>query len=136
MADYALVTLGALVAPCAGVVIGARPRSVGISANALAQYPVETTDYVSGFRLVTIQSWKLAGQETTDESAPEHLERLWANLEAEVAKDRNTLTILIWGFRAPRVYTVYKNDGVEAAIVPLTQSRAVMTFNVTLNCLP
>ena len=136
MADYALVTLGALVAPCAGVVIGARPRSVGVSANALAQYPVETTDYVSGFRPVTIQGWKLAGQETIDESAPEHLERLWHNLETEVAKDRNTLTILIWGFLAPRVYTVYKNDDIEAAIVPLTQSRAVMTFDVTLNCLP
>jgi len=136
VADYALVTLGALVAPCAGVVIGARPRSVGVSANALAQYPVETTDYVSGFRPVTIQGWKLAGQETIDESAPEHLERLWHNLETEVAKDRNTLTILIWGFLAPRVYTVYKNDDIEAAIVPLTQSRAVMTFDVTLKCLP
>jgi len=136
VADYALVTLGAFVAPCAGVVIGARPRSVGISANALAQYPVETTDYVPGFRLVTIQSWKLAGQETTDESAPEHLERLWSNLETEVAKDRNTLTILIWGFLASRVYTVYKNDGIESAVAPLTQSRSVMTFNVTLNCLP
>ena len=136
MADYALVTLGALVAPCAGVVIGARPRSVGVSANALAQYPVETTDYVSGFRPVTIQGWKLAGQETQDESAPEHLERLWHNLETEVAKDRNALTVLIWGFLAPRVYTVYKNNDIEAAIVPLTQSRAVMTFDVTLNCLP
>jgi len=136
VADYALVTLGALVAPCAGVVIGARPRSVGVSANALAQYPVETTDYVSGFRPVTIQGWKLAGQETQDESAPEHLERLWHNLETEVAKDRNALTVLIWGFLAPRVYTVYKNNDIEAAIVPLTQSRAVMTFDVTLNCLP
>jgi len=136
VADYALVTLGALVAPCAGVVIGACPRSVGVSANALAQYPVETTDYVSGFRPVTIQGWKLAGQETQDESAPEHLERLWHNLETEVAKDRNALTVLIWGFLAPRVYTVYKNNDIEAAIVPLTQSRAVMTFDVTLNCLP
>ena len=136
MADYALVTLGALVAPCKGVIIGARPRSVGISANALAQYPVETTDYVPGFRPVTIQGWKLAGQETTGESAPEHLERLWHNLETEVAKDRNMLSILVWGFRAARVYTVYKNDGIESSIVPLTQSRSVMTFDVTLKCLP
>lgn len=136
MASYALVTLGAFVAPCAGIVIGARPRSVGISANALAQYPVETTDYVPGFRPVTIQGWKLAGRETTDESAPEHLERLWANLETEVGKDRNTLSILIWGFKAPRAYTVYKNDGIESSIVPLTQSRSVMTFDVILNCLP
>lgn len=136
MPDYALVTLGAFVAPCSGVIIGPRPREVGISANALAQYPAETTDYVSGFRPVTIQGWKLAGVETMDESCFEHLERLWHNLETEVAKDSNTLTIAVWGFLAPRAYTVHKNDDIESAIVPLTQSRAVMKFDVTLNCLP
>jgi hypothetical protein len=131
-----LATLGAFTAPCSGVIIGPRPREVGISANALAQYPVQTTDYVSGFRPVTIQGWKLAGVETIGESAAEHLERLWANLVTEVAKDSNTLTIAVWGFLTPRVFTVYKNDDIESAIVPLTQSRAVMRFDVTLNCLP
>lgn len=136
MPEYALVTLGAFSAPCAGVLIGARPREVGIAANALAPLPLETTDYVSGFRPVTIQGWKLSGRETLSESAPEHLERLWHNLEAEIARTRNTLAIRIWGFRTPRLYTVYRNPGAEAEVTALTQSRSVMRFDVTLNCLP
>lgn len=134
MADFA--TLGAFTAPCAEVRIGALPRAIGVSANALAQYPVQTTDYVSGFRPVTIVGWKLAGRDTVGETAHEHLERLWANLETEIAKDGNTLTLDIYGFLAPRVYTVFKNDPAEAIITALTQSRAVVVLDVVLNCLP
>jgi hypothetical protein len=136
VADYALVTLGAFTAPCSGVLIGGLPRELGTASNALAQYPVQTTDYVSGFRIVTIQGWKLAGVDTMDETCHEHLERLWHNLLTEVAKDSNTLTIDVWGFLTPKVYTVYKNEDPESAITPLTQSRAVMKFDVRLNCLP
>lgn len=129
-----LATLGACRFVVTSLRIGPRPRAIGMSANALAQYPVETTDYISGYRPIDIGG-KLTGIETTGESAADHLQRLWDNLETEVAKDRNTLT-LDFGSTTNRVYTVYKNELVE--IVVLKESKVLhrVAFSLTLKCLP
>jgi hypothetical protein len=129
-----LATLGAFPFVVTSLRIGARPRAIGMSANALAQYPVETTDYIPGYRPIDIGG-KLTGVETTGESAADHLQRLWDNLETEVAKDRNVLT-LDFGASTNRVYTVYKNELVE--IVVLKESKVLhrVTFSLTLKCLP
>lgn len=129
-----LATVGAFRFVVTSLRIGPRPRAIGMSANALAQYPVETTDYISGYRPIDIGG-KLTGIETTGESAADHLQRLWANLETEVAKDRNTL-ILDFGGTWSRVYTVYKNELVEIVVPASWQALHRVLFTLTLQCLP
>jgi len=140
MADFA--TLGAFVfngtsgASIVGEIeIGPRPRTIGLSYNALSATIVETTDVVSGFRQITLPV-KLAGQNTQNETAANHLRRMLTNLKTEVEKDHNTLTIAPHGWDAPLVYTVHKNEDFAVPFGPLAQSRAVLTFNLTLNCTP
>lgn len=129
-----LATVGAFTFVVTSLRIGPRPRAIGMSANALAEYPVETTDYISGYRPIDI-SGRLAGIETQDESAADHLQRLWANLETEVAKDRNVLT-LDFGSTTNRVYTVYKNELVEIVVPKEAKVLHRVNFTLTLKCLP
>jgi len=142
MADYAVATLGAFAfdgvngAAIEGVIeIGPLPRTVNVAANALSAAPVQTSAFVSGFRQVKLPV-KLAGRETQGETAPEHLQRMLTNLRTEVQKDTNTLLIEPYGMPVVYTYTVYKNEDFPVVIAALTQSRSVLTFDVTLNCLP
>ncbi len=142
MPRYAIATLGAFAFDGVGgaaingtIEIGPKPRTVSVNANALSGGPVQTTDYVSGYLPVTLPA-KLSGRETISETAPNHLQRMLANLQTEVEKDTNTLTIAVWGMTSPYVFTVYKNDDFPFYIAALTQSRSVASFSLTLNCLP
>ena len=129
-----LATVGAFTFVVTWLRIGARPRAIGMSANVLAEYPVETTDYTPGYRPIDIGG-KLKGIETIGESAADHLQRLWDNLETEVAKDRNTLT-LDFGATTNRVYTVYRNEGVEIVVLKASKVLHRVDFTLTLKCLP
>jgi len=129
-----LATLGAFAFTVTALRIGRLPRAVGLSANALAKYPMQTTDYVSGYRPIEIGG-RIDGVETQDETAADHLQRQWSNLEAEVGKDANTLT-LDFGATSPRVYTVYKNELVEIDVPEEWQVLDRVFFSLTLNCLP
>jgi hypothetical protein len=139
---YALVTLGALAFDGASgaavngtVVIGAVPRTVGVSSNALSAEPVQTTDSTPDFGVIQFPA-KLSGRETTGETAANHLQRMWANLKTEIAKDSNTIVIQPFGMDDAYTYRIFKNDRLAAAITALTQSRNVMTFDVSLKYLP
>lgn len=129
-----LATVGAFTFVVTSLRIGPRPRAIGMSANALAQYPVETTDYIPSYRPIDIGG-KLQGVETMSESAADHLQRLWDNLETEVAKDRNTLT-LDFGSTVNRVYTVYRNELVEITVSKASKVLHRVDFALTLKCLP
>lgn len=117
------------------IVIGARERTITVASNALSTTPMQVNAYVSGFTKVTLPV-KLAGIESIGETAPNHLQRMLANLRTELEKDLNTLVIAPHGMAATYDFTVYKNDDFERIFTPLTQSRAVMRFDLTLNCLP
>jgi len=131
----AFVQLGAFGFKARSLRIGPLPRTVGLSANALARLPVQTVDYVSGYRQIDIEGY-LKGRDTIGETAAEHLTRLWSNLEAECLKDANTLTIRgDWPLGAARVYHVVKNDGLPTFDLPLeARSLAYVTFRLSLNC--
>jgi len=142
MPDYAVVTLGAFAftgdngASIVGEIrIGAKPRTIVVASNALAAAPVQVNAFTSGYRPITLPV-KLAGIESTGETAPNHLQRMYTNLTTEVEKDANTLVIQPWGMDSAYTYTVHMNEDFERAITLLTQSRAVMRFDLTLNCLP
>ena len=142
MPDYAIATLGAFAFDGAGgaaivgdLEIGALPRTIVVSANALSTTPVQVNAYTSDFMTVKLPV-KLAGIESLGETAPNHLARMLANLRTEVEKDTNTLTIAPWGMETAYTYTVAKNENFPVTITALTQSRAVMTFDLTLTCLP
>ena len=114
--------------------VGPKPRTVGISANALSRAPIQTTDFVSGYRPVSIAGW-LKGIDTQGETAAVHLTRLMHNLAAEVARAMNTLTI-VWTGGHTDVYTVYKNDDVDFQYDNESDVMSEIPFVVTLNCLP
>jgi len=142
MADYAVATLGSFAfdgvngAAIEGVIeVGALPRTINVSANALSAAPVQTNAFVSGFRPVKLPV-KLAGIESQGETAHEHLQRMLTNLKTEVEKDQNTLLIEPYGMPVVYTYTVYKNEDFPVTIAALTQSRSVLAFELTLNCLP
>jgi hypothetical protein len=137
VADHALCTLGAFSFRSTRLRIGRRQRSVGLSANALAPFPVQTTDYISGYRQIDIDGY-LRGIETVGESRQDHLQRLWDNLETECLKDINTLIIDFVGTTTPRTYTVHKNDDglPEFDVLLPSQMLSYVTFSLTLNCLP
>ena len=141
MPSYAIATLGAFVfdgtsgaAIVGDIEIGALPRTIVVSANALSTTPVQVNAFTSDFLTVKLPV-KLAGIESLGETAPNHLARMLANLRTEVAKDANTLSIVPWGMETPYAFTVYKNENFPVIISPLTQARAVMRFDLTLTCL-
>jgi hypothetical protein len=135
LADYSLVTLGALQLVATDVEIGALPRTIGLACNPLAAEPKQTFDYVSGYQPVKMRV-RLTGVDTTGETAANHLQRQLANLAAEAGKATNTLVIQVWGMADPYNFTVYKNEDFARPITPLVQSRSVMDVELTLNCLP
>ena len=137
-----IATLGAFVMDGASgasivgdIIIGPLPRSIVVASNALSTAPVQVNDFTPDYRKIQLPV-KLAGIESIGESAYNHLQRMWTNLQTEIEKDTNTLTIEPWGMDTPLVYAVYKNENFESVITTLTQSRAVMRFDVTLTCLP
>jgi len=133
------VTLGAFPFHATGVEIGARPRTIGVSCNALSPEPVQTVDYVSGYMPVRIDGY-MVGLDTESETAAEHLVRLRANLKTEVGKDHNTLTIVWRGLESsPETYRVFKNEDYALAIMDSqmhAQDTHRVDFTITLNCLP
>ena len=141
MTAYAIVTLGAFAFDGSGatingdILIGPLPRTIGVVCNALSAYPQQTTDFVSGYRQIQLPA-KLAGRDTIGETAANHLQRMLANLRTEVEKDANTLVIQPWGMDDSYSYTVYKNEGFPVSFTPLSQSRSVLEFSLTLSCLP
>jgi hypothetical protein len=115
--------------------IGRRQRTIGISANALAEEPVQTVDFTSGYQPIDIAGY-LQGIETQDETAAEHLDRLWDNLETECRQPSNTL-ILDFGSPHPRTWRVFKNDQLpEFDVAASVRGTHRLAFTVTLNCLP
>lgn len=115
------------------VVIGPKPREIVTVTNALATEPVQVMAYVSGYVPVTLPV-KLSGIESQGETAAEHLVRMLTNLRTEVEKDTNTLVIEPHGWAAV-TYRVFLNDDFPVNIAALTQSRSVLRFDLTLNCL-
>ena len=140
MPSYAIATLGAFVFDGAGasivgeIEIGSLPRTIVVSSNALAPAPVQVNAFTSDFRKIKLPV-KLAGIESQGETAKNHLRRLLANLRTEVEKDTNTLVIQPYGMTGSYTYTVYKNEDFPVVMDALTQSRSVMKFDLTLNCL-
>lgn len=141
MPNYGIVTYGSFLFDGIGgasiigdIVVGPVPRTVSWVANALSRQPVAVADYVPEPGTIRFSA-KLAGRETTLETAPAHLERMWHNLESEVARSTNSFVISVWGM-ASRSYRIVKGDRLESTITALTQSRAVMKFDVTLKYLP
>jgi hypothetical protein len=130
-----VVTLGAFTFEASSLVIRAMPRTVGVSANALAPYPMQTVDFISGYRPITISGF-LRGLDTMGETAAEHLVRLKSNLRIEVAKDANILTVTWAGVATPDAWAVYKNDDVEFVHEAHIDKTHMVEFSVTLNCLP
>jgi len=131
----AFVTLGAFPFHATELEIGARPRTIGVSCNALSAEPVQTVDFVSGFIPVRIGGF-LIGLDTAGETAAEHFQRLRANLKTEVGKDSNTLSIVWEGIATPETYRVFKNED-YALLFGLSAPVAHWnTFTLTLNCLP
>jgi len=132
-------TLGAFPFHVTGLEIGARPRTIGVSCNALSPEPVQTVDFVSGYMPVTISGF-MVGLDTTGETAAEHLKRLRANLKTEVGKDHNTLLINWTDVLGDlETYRVFRNED-YALVIMDSQMHAKYThrvdFTLTLNCLP
>ena len=135
MSDMTVVTLGAFRFSATSVEVGALPRTIGVTCNALSPNPVQTTDFTSGYRPITIEGY-LRGIDSQGETAAAHLVRLMHNLRTEVAKDTNTLTIAWPGGAAADVYTVYKNEDVMTRHDLGADVAHRQSFAVTLNCLP
>lgn len=142
MPEYAIATVGAFAftgengASINGeIVVGALPRTITVASNALSAAPVQVSDFISGYRPIRLPV-KLAGIESMGETAPNHLQRMLHNLRTEVEKDQNTLVIAPFGMATVYTYTVYKNEDFPIQIAALTQSRSVLVFDLTLNCLP
>jgi len=114
--------------------IGGTPRTIVVSSNALSTKPVQVNAFTSGYRKIVLPV-KLAGIDSQGETAKDHLHRMIVNLRTEVAKDTNTLTIELYGIGTPWSYDVYKNEPFDITLDALTQSRSVMKFDLTLNCL-
>jgi hypothetical protein len=142
MPSYGIVTYGAFIfdgvsgaAIDGDIVVGAVPRSVTTMANALSREPVQVNDFTSDFGVIQLPV-KLSGRDTLHETAPDHLQRMWDNLQTEVDKDANTLTIAVYGTSSSRVYRIFKNDDFEKTITALTQARSVMKLDLVLKYLP
>lgn len=132
----AFLTLGAFPFHAKRVVIGARPRTIGVSCNALSAEPVQTVDFVSGFMPVTIEEAWLQGLDTLSETAAHHLVRLRANLKTEVGKNHNTLSIT-WNWSDTlETYRVFKNEDYALTLGWTVQETHRVGFSLTLNCLP
>ena len=131
----AFITLGAFPFHANAVELGAVPRTVTVSCNALSSEPVQTVAYISGFMPIRIDSW-LQGLNTLGETAAEHLVRLRANLKTEVGKDHNTLSIVWRGLGTPETYRVFKNEDYALSFKPHAPATHRVDFTLTLNCLP
>ncbi|MEN6426097.1 MAG: hypothetical protein ABFE13_12080 [Phycisphaerales bacterium] len=136
MSDVTVVVLGTLRFSATSVEVGSLPRTIGVACNALSPKPLQTTDFTSGYRPITIEGY-LRGLDTQLETAAAHLVRLKANLKSEVAKDTNTLEILWAGTTVPESFDVYKNND-EPVFKHDASSEAIhrLFVTVTLNCLP
>ena len=132
----AFLTLGAFPFRARAVEIGAVPRTITVSCNALSLEPVQTVAYVSGFMPIRIDSW-LQGLDTLGETAAEHLMRLRANLKTEVGKDHNTLLINWTDVLGDlETYRVFKNEDYALSLKPHAPATHRVDFTLTLNCLP
>ena len=109
-------------------------RTVGVAANALSKNPVQTVDFISDFGTISFRV-RLGGIDTSGETAPRHLERMWSNLRTLAAKKSSTFTITIRGWSAPRSYGVVKSDSIDTIITVLTQTRSVIEADVVLKYL-
>ena len=127
-------TLGTFEFEANSITIGARPRTVQMNTNCLATEPVQTVAYVSGHAPVTISGF-IIGTASMGETAAECLQRLRSNLETEVAKDSNTLTI-DWGTGADETYRVFKNECFDIPLEVHVLKTNLIQFTLTLNCLP
>ena len=135
MPDHHFVTLGAFPFKATAVHIGAKPRTVNVSANALSSWIVQTTDFVSGYRPIAIEGY-LQGIDTQGESAAAHLVRLRTNLKTEVQKDTNVLTFDWYGLGQTESYAVYKNEDFPIEFDISVQETHRIYFTMNLSCLP
>jgi hypothetical protein len=135
VAEHHFITLGAFPFQSRSVVVGAKPRTIGVGVNPLCSLPVETFDYISGFRPIKIVGF-LLGVDTQDETAVAHLYRQRTNLKTEVEKHRNTLVIDWFGLGTLEEYTVYKNEDFDLELPSHVQYSHFVEFELTLNCLP
>lgn len=133
MPDH-FVTLGAFGFKAQEVEVGALPRSIAVSANALSTEPVQVNSYTPDFMLIRIDGM-LQGRDTADETATAHLIRLKANLRTEVAKDTNSLTIA-WNGASEEIYRVFKNTDFSLVYTWNVRASRIIVFSLTLNCLP
>ena len=83
-------------------------RTITVSSNALATDPVQVNDYISDFGVINITAI-IKGTASEGETAADHVVRQITNLNTEIAKDTNTLTVT-WGDSvAATAYTIYKS---------------------------
>ena len=133
MADPFL-TLGAFSFHASELTIGAPPRNIQTVGNCLAPEPVQTVAFTSGYMTVTVTG-QIQGAASIGETAVECLRRMRSNLETEVSKDANTLTI-DWGDGSPETYSVLKNEGFDVPLAFHVLGSHLFEFTLSLNCLP
>jgi hypothetical protein len=124
MPEY-LCLLGAFGFHSTSVEVGAVPRTINVQTNALATEPIQTVDFVSGFMPVVI-----AGL-----FKPPNADWELASLQAEVAKDSNTLLITPRG-QATRTFRVFKNENFAVTYDLSAHISGLISYSVALNCLP
>ena len=142
MPSYSFATFGAFVFDGNGgagitgdITVRAPLRTVQTLSNALAKEPGQGADFLSDYGTISFHV-RLTGRNTISEAAPEHVRRMWANLQTEVAKDSNTLTISPAGFSVPYTYRIFKNDPLTQVLTGFTQTRSVIEVDVSLRYLP
>jgi thiamine transporter ThiT len=115
-----LVVIGAVTLHSVTVEVGALPRAIGVSANALSLEPVQTFDYISGFLPIAVSGM----------FKPPNAEAERAALQTEVNKATNTVTV------DGVAYRVFKNDGFAFNYELHSSVTGLIYYSVTLNCLP
>lgn len=126
-------TLGTFAFRSDEITLGARERTIQVNGNCLAAEPVQTVAYY-GYQPIRIHGYVI-GEASTGETAVECLRRLRHNLETEVAKDANTLTI-DWGDGSPETYRVFRNPDFDRPLSVNIRKTNHFEFDLTLTCLP
>jgi hypothetical protein len=135
MPSHATIVLGPLTLKVKWPITRTPPvRQVGVSSNALAEEPVQVTDYISDYGVLAM-TVVLRGVETLGESAGAHLDRQQSNLEAVIASDTSTFSLLRGGSVDPWTCRVFKSDPPVVVDDFYSDRQAYRAVDVTLRYL-
>ena len=109
-------------------------RGLTVNANALAEHPLQVTDFISDFGSIAF-TVKLTGVDTQGETASDHLKRQIANLRAVVGKDTFTFQYRLTGESATATYACHKSLPPVVTMDPLYELRHVAMVDVVLTYL-